>query len=243
MIFVNLPGSLLVVTQSDHARLAADLLAMMQAPGLECHPRRDALLRAVAEHDNGWWEADAAPRLDPQSGAPVDFRSIDDETRREIWLRGVERHAQAEPYVAGMIVSHALRLLDSRFRPDRSWRPFLDLLTERRQELVEAAGLSLEELLADDSWLELADELALVGATGEAGFLDRRDLRAEARADELRTEVGLDPFPFVGSTTFELASRHLASRSRGSEVELARDLATARWGRRPVRFAPLARPG
>ena len=56
------PGSRLV-TQADHARLAADLLRLFRLPELLEHPRRELLLRAIAEHDNGWWEADAAPRL------------------------------------------------------------------------------------------------------------------------------------------------------------------------------------
>jgi len=54
MLVRALDASLLVVTQADHARLAADLLALLRLPELAGHPRRAELLRAVADHDNGW---------------------------------------------------------------------------------------------------------------------------------------------------------------------------------------------
>ena len=64
MIVTTAPPGSRLVTQSDHARLAADLLRLFRLPELLEHPRRELLLRAIAEHDNGWWETDAAPRLD-----------------------------------------------------------------------------------------------------------------------------------------------------------------------------------
>src|SRR5690606_41437469 len=84
-------GELALVCQSDHARLAADLLALFRLPELAAHPRRDALLRAVADHDNGWWEGDAAPRADPATGAPSAFLGAPDRQRRALWARWIAR--------------------------------------------------------------------------------------------------------------------------------------------------------
>ena len=34
--------------------------------------RREEVLRAVRDHDNGWREPDAAPTVDPKTGAVLD---------------------------------------------------------------------------------------------------------------------------------------------------------------------------
>ncbi|MEZ5314259.1 MAG: DUF3891 family protein [Thermoanaerobaculia bacterium] len=110
MIVTPLEDSLRIVTQADHARFAAELLGLFRSDALRLHPRRALLLRAVAEHDNGWWEFDAAPSPGAD-GMPPDFRSVGEADRREIWRRGVARHAASEPAVAALVATHALRLL------------------------------------------------------------------------------------------------------------------------------------
>ncbi|KAB2958267.1 MAG: DUF3891 family protein, partial [Thermoanaerobaculia bacterium] len=100
----------LVVTQADHARLAADLLALLRLPGLADHPRRAELLAAVADHDNGWWESDAAPRVEAARGRPLDFLSIPLDLRLEIWRRGIERFAAERPWGSALVAAHFLRL-------------------------------------------------------------------------------------------------------------------------------------
>ena len=64
MIVVRRGASLVLVTQSDHAHFAAELLSLWRLDGFPDHPRRDDILFAVREHDNGWREEDAVPRLD-----------------------------------------------------------------------------------------------------------------------------------------------------------------------------------
>ena len=65
-------GSLLLITQPDHAHLAGRIMA--RALALQAHPRRDSILLAVTEHDNGWAEPDAEPIIGP-SGDVADFIS------------------------------------------------------------------------------------------------------------------------------------------------------------------------
>ena len=93
---------------------------------------------------------------------------------------------------------------------------------------------------ADDRWLELADELALAAATGDASYSVRPDFRVEAFAGAEECRLGLAPFPLAGSTRIELSCRRLPSAAAGSDLDLARALALARWERRPVRVVPLA---
>src|ERR1700730_8435544 len=109
MIVLDAGPDLLLVTQPDHARFAADLLTLWNGAGLAENPRRAALLLACREHDNGWREADSAPRCDPDGG-PYDFVGIPAEARFEIWRRGTARYARRDPYAALLITRHALAL-------------------------------------------------------------------------------------------------------------------------------------
>ena len=233
MIVVADRGELRLVTQPDHARFGAQLLALWRDPELRLHPRRERLITAVREHDNGWHEADAAPRISRTTGRPHDFRSLPDEQRRELWRRGIGRFAEEAPYVALLIAEHSRQIHGSR-HAEPGWGPFLDELAERREELLEAAGLAAADLAADYRWLELADSLSLaVCCRSPTPVVDAR-LTARQGAGELE----LDPFPLAGATTFEIPCRHIADRRYRGEADLASALGTARWTRMPVRCRP-----
>ena len=201
-----------LVTQSDHARLAAEMLRLCRLPELVEHPRRELLLRAVREHDNGWWEADSAPRLDASGTTALDFRDFPADLRQEIWRRGVERFAADSPYLAALLSAHGLRLL-RRFGNEPFSAPFRSELAERQQELLAEAGCSLDRVASDDSWLALADGLSLAACTGNAGFVDRPGWHAAVELPAADTEgaieLRLEPFPFAGTTSFEVPFREL----------------------------------
>ena len=237
MIVTPLADSFLVVQQADHARFAAELLALFRNPEIRDSPQRELLLRAIAEHDNGWWESDAAPGIDA-AGAPAGFLVIADSLRLEIWRRGIERHAEKEPGVAALVATHALRIFRSRREASAEWNEFLIATESRRDELAEAANLAPELIVELDTWMALADGLALTAAAGDAAFAAAGAYEVEAGMSEEQTELRLHPFPLAGATTLNLACRYLPRRKYGSGSELGSALATARWQRRPIRIAP-----
>ena len=234
------------MTQADHARLAADLLRLFRLPELVEHPRRELLLRAVAEHDNGWWEADAAPRRDATGATALDFRDLAADLRREIWRRGVERYAADSPYLAALLATHCLRLL----RPwvaDPAWESFRAQLLERRQELLAAAGESPAALALDDPWMALADRLSLAVCTGEAAWVDLADWRLEvtdrkggtaSNPGDERSRSRCSPFRSPGPP-FDLSCRSLAPGPFHSAAVFAGALAASPWRRLRVRLRAL----
>ncbi len=135
MIAAGGDGGLTLVTQHDHAALAADLLALWRVDGIAERPRRDTILWAAREHDNGWQESDAAPLVDA-TGRVQDYRSLAAPLRREIWLRGCRRYADREPLGSWLIVEHGLQL-HRRLRDDPDWSDFFDSLDSLQTELVE----------------------------------------------------------------------------------------------------------
>ena len=249
MIIAPISGQLLVITQTDHAHLAGELLTLWRSDGVSDHPRRDALLFAAREHDNGWAEMDSAPMCDPESGRPLDFMAIPEDTRWEIWRRGTWRHVERAPYAALLIIRHAIHLHRSRLRnPEGS-----NLLAEWHDleaELMATTGVAKASVDHDYRWIELTDSLSLTVCNRWTQELECHGLRGvlhgteDISGDDIEAEkpvaggtLVLDPFPLAGTTTFRVACRLIPDRPYTSDTDLAIELATARWRHYAVRVA------
>jgi len=137
---------------------------MERSVPLFTRPRRDDILLAIGEHDNGWIEEDASPRVDPATGQIFDFVNSPAPVRQAVWPRGVGRLA-ANPWAAALVAQHAVTIYD-RFRSDAEWAPFFTRMEAMRDTLLRARGLSLDELLGDYGFVRLADLLSLAFCTG-----------------------------------------------------------------------------
>jgi hypothetical protein len=238
MLVLDDGDRLCLITQSDHARLAHDILSLWRADGLPEAAWRTTLLRAVAEHDNGWRESDSAPTLDIGKGRPCDFRSLPADERRRLWRRGVERFIADEPTVAYLLILHAHRLHESSL--DHSdWRDFFDFLEERRKAVENRLTFTPEALHVAYEYLALADALSLdaCGVWGRRHSLWRRyDILAE------RGHVIIRPFPLAGRTTLHVHCRFIEKRRYAGELELGSELAIARWQSHPVSIEAATEP-
>jgi hypothetical protein len=222
-----------VITQPDHARFAGELVRLWRADGLPDHPRREEFLLAVREHDNGWREADSAPRVDAATGRPVDFLAFPPAERREVWRRGTARYAATHPYAALLITEHALALFAG---PATSEDASLQAsLAQLREELQQATAATVEELHADYRLLHLADGISLAACAAWREPFERAGTRVELRD----TALLLRPFPLAGSTTFRVPCRFIPDRRYRGDADLGGTLAAARWEDLPVRVAPL----
>ena len=230
MIVIPEEKSLLLITQGDHAHLAAELLSLCRFPELTAHARRRLLLEATREHDNGWRESDAAPSLDPTSASPYSYLTLPDAERRRVWTRACERFRDAEPYVALLITEHALAL----HRPlsgQGRWDDWLAEIETARNELLDEADCDLEALASDYALLRFADLCALACCGGSPSSFDYHGVAGMADDSTLY----LDPLPLVGTTSFRVACRRVPLQAYGSDTELGVALATARWQRRTIR--------
>lgn len=232
MIVALEAGAYRLVTQPDHAHLAGEILSLWRADGLVDSPRRGDVILAGREHDNGWREADAAPRCDV-AGRPVDFVSMPREQRIEIWERGTMRFLTRCPYAALLIVRHARELHRDR-RHEAVWRPFLRRLDARERRLRRELRAGSRDLAADYRLLGIADTLSLAVCAGWAGELALSGLRGSA--DGAGT-VRLTPLPLAGSTTFRVPCRRIPLRAYRGDADLGGELAAARWQELQVRLA------
>jgi len=214
------PGSIQLITQPDHAQLARRV--MEHCTPLAARPRRDAILHAIAEHDNGWTEEDAAPRVDSATGQIVDFVNASEAVRQAVWPRGVQRLAH-DPWAAALVAQHAMTVYD-RYRTDTGWAPFFARMRALRDEMMEASGGTLDDLALDYTFVRLAD---LISLTFCAGWTDEQSFGGwTVRLSGANVVVAPDPFD-VAAIPLEVAAKVLDHERYVSDEALRMALSAA----------------
>lgn len=219
MIVRQAGAGLLLITQPDHAQLAGRI--MRHCVALADHPRRGAILHAIAEHDNGWAEEDAAPLADPGSGGVVDFVAAPLAVRHRVWPRAVERLAR-DPWAAALVAQHAITVYD-RFRPDPAWAPFFAAMEALRDRMA-GFGDAAADLRDDYAFVRLGDLVSLTFCTGWTDDQRYADWTVRLSGDRVRVA----PDPFGGSVIpIEIAAREIPAGPFRTDAELRDALARA----------------
>ena len=226
-----------LVTQPEHAHLAARILQLFRHPSVRDRKNYEELLFAVREHDNGWQELDSAPRWDPERSRPFDFLTMPAGERQELWRRGSNRHLADHPYASALIMHHAWHLHTKVPLPETttssgsSANPISNLageLAQLRDETLEQEGLDLDELLEDYDFLELVDLISLVACSEwqrrfsletRSGTFDFELVKTASKDQPAVLEI--DPFPLAGATTFRYRARAVERRSFSGDTEFA----------------------
>jgi hypothetical protein len=173
-------GELQLITQPDHAHLAGRI--MERWVPLRDHPRRATILHAIAEHDAGWTELDAAPAVDPATGRIIDFISAPASVKQAVWPRAV-RSLSNDPWGAALVAQHAITVYD-RYRTDSEWHGFFREMEALRDSLVRTTARPGSQLIADYEFVRLGDLISLAFCTGwddEQRFGRWRIIRVEDR--------------------------------------------------------------
>lgn len=148
-----------LITQPDHAALAARIMSRWTANGLAVNPRRASIMTAIAEHDGGWAEVDGEPMIGPE-GQVLDFMTVPLDVRHGVWPRGVGR-LEHEPYAAALVAHHAVHVY-RRYRGDGAWSAFFAQMEGLRDRHLARSGAAMDTLLADYLFLRLGDLISLV---------------------------------------------------------------------------------
>ena len=189
---------------------------------LSARSRRDAILHAIAEHDNGWAEEDAAPAVNPETGSVVDFVSAPLSVRHGVWPRAIARLAD-DPWAAALVAQHAITVYD-RFRSEAEWTSFFADMEAARDAMVRASGMPLDELAADYPFVRLGDLISLTFCTGWTDAQRFGDWTVELAG----TRVVVTPDPFGGTTIpVEINARAIRTQPFRSDAELRNALRDA----------------
>jgi len=209
----------LCIQQMDHAAMAGDVMVRWDA--LAAHPRRDAILLAVRQHDNGWIEEDALTHVDG-SGEPLDFMSVPVPVKHRIWPRAVARLEREHPYEAALVAQHALTVHGQQ-RRDAAWRPFFETMESLRSRLLDRAGPWANAALDEDyPYVQLGDQLSLIFCNGWTVPFPRHGGRSQLTGRTLVTT----PDPFGGAIVpLEVAARRIPARRYDSPDDLRATIA------------------
>lgn len=217
--------SLLFITQPDHAVLAADV-ARRFTP-LASHPRREPILLAALEHDNGWHEPDAALVFDEASGRALDFIGVADALKQSVWPVAIDRVAVHSLYAAALIAEHAAFVYGGN-RGKASWQGFFEDMERRRDDLLRRADVPRETLDGDYPFVALADLISLSFCNGWTEARERFGYRVWTEPDA----VIVSPAIVSGAPVeIRVRARRIPDRRYGSAAELRRtlDVALVEW--------------
>ena len=152
MIVTKTRAETIGIRQEDQAAFSAFLLEEWNDQALKHEARREQIIRATRECNTGFREYDAAPRMDPKTKLPVDYRKITPEEVNEIWMRASERFLDDDPYIALMITHHAYTLHEHTQNRTGVWKDFFVTLAQRRGRIRDELGwrpsVTVEEGLA-----------------------------------------------------------------------------------------------
>lgn len=215
-MIIRADGSAAVlITQPDHAHLAWRMMSSFTSRGFATADRRDSILHAIEEHDNGWREVDGAP-LVAEDGRLLDFVSAPADVRQAIWPRGARRLA-ADPIAAALVAQHAVTIY-ARFRGDPGWTRFFSEMEQIRDRFLMDAGLSAHALARDYFFVRLADLMSLAFCTRATEPLALEDHVITLASDTLVVA----PDPFAGTTVpIEVPGRRLQAVSFASRAAAA----------------------
>ncbi len=110
----------LIIPQIAHAQLAAEIADCWWFDSVTIEADEISLMKqAVHHHDDGWQVWDSAPRIDPATGIPRDFREMPAPAATEIWRKSIDECVQQIDPLVGVWVSRhfcalAVRALSSR---------------------------------------------------------------------------------------------------------------------------------
>jgi hypothetical protein len=93
-----------LIAQHAHAWICGPMARAWCGPGA-APPGFEATV-AMGLHDYAWREADARPRLNPETGRPHDFLDYPHERRLELYEEGVDALEELHPYVAELVSRH-----------------------------------------------------------------------------------------------------------------------------------------
>ena len=189
---------------------------------LAARPRRNSILLAIAEHDNGWTEEDAAPIVHSATGDVVDFINAPVRVRHAVWPRGIARLAH-DPWAAALVAQHAMAVYD-RFRAEAAWNSFFTEMEATRNVLLRESGMPIEDLVAEYAFVRLADLISLTFCLGWTD--EQRFGEWIIKGSSTRVVVAPDPFEGV-SIPIEITAREISNKPYQSDAELRHALGQA----------------
>jgi hypothetical protein len=217
-----------VVLQIDHADLSGELARAWADRG----PRHGSLEIAAARHDDGWAVWERSPRVDPETGKPVNFLDVDVSSHLAFYRAGIAAITEHDPY-AGLLVSmHGAGIYRQRYGRDPALgftraaevQELVDVFVAEQESGYETriadAGVSEDDRWRDYELLQLYDRLSLYFCLRDVEEGEAAELQGYSIEPVGPWHVRLEPFPFAERPgTFALRRRLLAKGAAAGVLE------------------------
>jgi hypothetical protein len=115
MIVQQLPGTLRITYQTDHADLAGQFTAHWGSTMFVRPTPLPALQIASTQHDNGWRHWDLNPKVDPATGRPIDFMHMRVSEHTNLYRKGITEVTATDPYAGLLVNMHGCGLYNGRY--------------------------------------------------------------------------------------------------------------------------------
>jgi hypothetical protein len=243
-----------LISQVEHARLSGALAAAWGREAFAPLDPREQIVAAITHHDDGWSAWEVSPKVDAQTGCPLDFTEMPLTDSLAIWRESIRRAASIGPLAVYMVSGHFSARLE---RFSSRWTGNAPLERLAHDFLSEQSG---ERQLALTQWAKGSAGDADVAAHRAVGWLQTFDALslwlcvAERRESEhfhppdgldllLRPAEGaytieVSPWPFrEPALELEVIGRSIAARRYANSSDLITAPAepvTLRWSFRPV---------
>jgi hypothetical protein len=235
-------GSIVMITQNDHAQLSGLFAAHWGNDRFERPHPYQSMVRAAMFHDRGWIRYETGPQLNPETGKTPNYRQVpNDKSQLEAFEWAGDWLSTIDPYAGLMITRHRSGLWQGRYgvitNPPAIQRGTLppqiqEFITksEAKQKVV-ADRLDSKELAVNYHLLQVWDIISLYICSTETlkpdkiapvptSYLEAPGVGMTLTPGEPKT-IALDPYPFdQPSLTTNVIFRRLSQNRFKDTAEL-----------------------
>ena len=171
-------GSVVMITQNDHAKLAGLFAAHWGNREFERPRPYTSMMRAAQYHDGGWLRYETNPILDPATGKSPSYQQVpNDAAQLAAYQWAIDMLTEIDSYTGLMVSKHRTGLWQSRYGamtqppagpPRKLTNEIEDFITrnEARQHVI-TAGLDRHEVAVNYNLLQVWDLLSLYICSNE----------------------------------------------------------------------------
>jgi hypothetical protein len=211
-------GSVVMITQNDHAKLAGLFAAHWGNREFERPRPTTSMMRAAQYHDGGWLRYETNPILDPATGKSPSYQHVpNDAGQLAAYQWAIDMLTEIDSYTGLMVSKHRTGLWQSRYgamtqppaRPPRKLTHEVEDFISRneaRQHVI-TAGLDRHEVAVNYNLLQVWDLLSLYVCSNEhhkdhviepapTGYSVGSNGVALKLTPTAPATIAVDPFPF-----------------------------------------------
>lgn len=209
MIIRDSASSHHLITQPDHAALAARIMRQWTARHFPNSPRKASILRAIEHHDDGWAGIDEELVLEPASGRLLSYIEVPDRIKQDTSLQGIEALTD-DPWARGLVAHHRLHVYRHK-AGEASWSRFFERVIAERDDAVRASECASLDALLEDYALVRAGDLSSLVFCDEGVRVGPEECGYAMHLDGTALVITPDPF---GGDSFEIRVRAREIRQR-----------------------------